>query len=179
MLLTIITRTYKRPMALSICKTSVRQQGFPDDIQHMILEDTIGIGIAESYRQLSQRDWSDVKGDYVYLLDDDNILTPGVVQYLKDMSSCSPALIIARADMAHMGLLPPDVRDVPRQGYIDLGCVIARKDIFLKAIKHCRPRYEGDFDYISAAYQSSDRTIWFDHTIMKVQKISHGAPEAL
>jgi glycosyltransferase involved in cell wall biosynthesis len=178
MFLTIITRTYKRPQALKACVDSVLAQA-QGECEQLFLVDDVGIGIAETYQQMSVRDWSDVKGDYVYILDDDNVLLPCAIVALKEAAEKNPDLIIARADMGKWGLLPDNGNwgCPPKMARIDMGCAVLRRDLFLKAIKETQACYEGDYHYIAAAYRMAGLVAWLDETIMRVQRVSHGEPE--
>ena len=178
MFLTIITRCYKRPRMLGKCIASLERQTC-QDWQHITIVDEIGIGIPETFRRMAKRDWSDVQGEYVYFLDDDNLLADvESVRWLRDITQGGTDMLIFRAeigdkilpDRAHWGW-PPVFR------HIDLGCAIVQRDVFFQAAKSFGARYEGDYDYLSAAYKLAKTHDWLNRCVMRAQQVSHGAPE--
>jgi len=83
MFLSIVTRTCRRPKALARC---IRSLGAQDcqDFEHAIIEDEIGRGVAWANGMMAERDWSDINGDYVYILDDDNKLYNGAIMAMQN-----------------------------------------------------------------------------------------------
>lgn len=175
--LSIITRTYKRPVALAACLASQEEQTCRD-FEHDLIVDEVGVGIEETYRLMSVRDWHEITGEYVYFLDDDNVLTgPDVVQSIRDVTKNRPDIIVARAILGNLGLLPPHLGIPLMRGRIDLGCVVMRRDIFLQAARCFQPRYDGDFDYIAGGIAVSNSLVWLNKIIMRAQRRSFGEPE--
>ena len=177
MFLSIITRTCKRPKALAKCKRSVLAQDC-EDWEHIIIEDKIGHTVAWANGMLAERDWSDINGDYAYILDDDNKLLGGAVTAMFNGAAGQHDLLICRINR-----LRSDQRSFPEDEYwqrppvyqhIDIGCVVLRRDLFLHSVKHFTAKYEGDFDFISEAYRTAKSVNWVDYKIMKLQRISAG-----
>src|SRR4030067_3647749 len=71
--LTIVTRTFRRPVGLARCIDSVARQSDPD-VEHIILHDSIGRGVGWSYENLRS---AQPGGEYVFILDDDDYLIAG------------------------------------------------------------------------------------------------------
>ncbi len=175
--LSIITRTYKRPVALAACLASLAEQTCQDWESHLIV-DEVGVGIEETYRLMSLRDWQEITGEYVYFLDDDNVLTGSdVLQSIRDAAHTQPDIIIARAILGDLGLLPPRLGIPLTRGRVDLGCVVLRREIFLQAARAFAPRYDGDYDYIAAGVEAANSLVWLNKIIMRAQRRSFGAPE--
>ena len=177
--LSIVTRTCKRPKALKICQKSLADQTC-QDFEHIIIVDEVGRGVAWANGMMAERDWSDLNGQYVYILDDDNIMLPGAIEAIKasapdhDMVICR----INRLKRVHR-VFPEDAywQKKPKYRHIDIGCVVLRRDLFLKAVKRFTARYEGDFDFISEAYFLAESVNWRSRLIMKLQRISAGTTE--
>ncbi len=132
---------------------------------------------------LAERDWSELNGHYVYILDDDNAMLPGAVGSIKlaATESHSHDMLICRINrLKRVHKVFPENeywQKKPKYRNIDIGCVVLRRDLFLKAIKHFTARYEGDFDFISEAYWLAESVNWVEKLIMKLQRISAGATE--
>ena len=102
--LSILTRTYQRPEALKQCKRSVAMQA-DQDLEHLILRDTVGVGVVEAYRLLLN---VQPRGEYVMILDDDDLLTsPWFVSDLKAASRAyDPDVIVFKMQSEELGVLP-------------------------------------------------------------------------
>lgn len=117
-------------------------------------------------------------GEYVYFLDDDNVLTgPDIIQAIKEAAKDKPGIIIARTHICELGILPPRLGFPPQRGRIDLGNAIMRQDVFRQAVKLYGLRMDGDFDYIEAGVSIADSLVWLNRIIMRAQARSYGAPE--
>jgi hypothetical protein len=178
--LSIVTRHYtKRPGLYAHMLESIQAQTCRD-FEHVVIVDEIGIGVPAANKQLAERDWSDLTGEYVYMLDDDATLARSAaiadLQHFTNANN-NPEMVILRADLLYLGVLPYPWNYQPIHSHIDLGCVALRRDLFLKSIASFGDRYAGDFDYIDAAYKQAGTVAWYDCLFMRAQKISHGAAE--
>ena len=176
MFLSIVTRTCRRPKALAKCKRFVKAQDC-QDYEHIIIVDEIGRGVPWANGMLAKRDWSDLNGDYVYILDDDNLLLGGAITIMQNGAGQHDLLIykINRLKRAQRSFPEDEYWQAPPvYRHIDTGCVVLRKDLFLHSVKHFTARYEGDYDFISEAYRSAQSVNWVDYKIMKLQRISAG-----
>lgn len=173
-----VTPTYRRPAALRACMASVASQTVVADIQHLILPDYCGIGIDGMYATVPQTIAPSVRGQYVHLLaDDDMLATPSVVEQVWAFAVLhhNPPLILVRAMKA--GNEWPQGRVWPPElGQIDLGCVITRADVW-KAHADCYGRrYEGDFDFLEALHKSAIEPKALDLRFL-IGGVNHGRPE--
>ena len=177
MFLSIVTRTCRRPKALARC---IRSLGAQDcqDFEHVIIVDEIGRGVAWANGMMAERDWSDLNGDYVYILDDDNKLFNGAISAMQNGVTNQNDLLICKIQR-----LKRSQRSFPEDEYwqrkpvychIDIGCVVLRKDLFLQSVKSFTASYEGDYHFISEAYQKAHSVNWVDYKIMALQRISAG-----
>ena len=176
MFLSIVTRTCRRPKALAKCKRFVKAQDC-QDYEHIIIVDEIGRGAPWANRMLAKRDWSDLNGDYVYILDDDNLLLKGAITAMQNGAGQHDLLIckINRLKRVQRSFPEDEYWEMPPvYRHIDIGCVVLRIDLFLHSVKYFTARYEGDYDFISEAYRSAKSVNWVDYKIMKLQRISAG-----
>jgi hypothetical protein len=175
--LTIYTPTYKRPKLLAQCKATVAMQTC-QDIQHYVRFDNVGVGIDGMYRQLKQ-DVGDIRGDYVYILpDDDRLCDVRAVETLQRFvqANDSPPVVIVRTRKASY-MLPLLWQQEPRQGHIDLASYVVRRDVFQAHVKDFGERYEGDFDFIHAVWRAGWAFSWLDFMFSETDHFMMGRPE--
>jgi len=168
--LSIVTRTYRRPTLLANCIESLKAQT-DQDFEHIIIRDDIGIGIAETYRRLRNQD---VNGEYVWVLDDDNVVVePTFIRQLK-MQADFGYLILE--GMVSDRVLPDT--DEPQLAHIDMMNIVVCRVVWEDHKKDFGARYEGDWDFI---YAVTSNGLWggkkLPGVMAKTQKISHGQPE--
>ena len=153
------------------------------DYEHLIIRDQIGRGVPWANKQLADRQWDDINGKYVYILDDDNKMYHDAIEAIKAAAGedCQHDMIIFRINRSKSRQ-----RDFPENEYwrrtpeikhIDIGNVVLRRGLFIDAVKHFSEIYEGDFDFIMAAYWMAASVIWDDYKIMRLQRISAGGFE--
>lgn len=175
--LTIYTPTYKRPRLLAECMASVAMQTVPP-LEHIIVADYIGIGIAGVYNDIAQRATC-FNGDYVYVLQDDDVLKDPLVieDFYKEVYESQPPVVIAR-NYKGKRLLPDKGywEREPKQNHIDLGGFIIRDDVFYENRVNFGRRYEGDFDFIHSLWGKYP-FFWWDRAISFSQQIGRGKPE--
>lgn len=177
-MLTIYTPTYKRPTYLKRCLRSVENQTC-QDYQHLVVRDEIGIGIAGMFAEIINH-LSEMKGNYIYLLQDDDVLaSPDVLEELKKFlqERNRPEVIMVR-NVKRGRLLPTYWEQAPQLGHVDLGSYIIRRDIFVKNIYRFGPRYEGDFDFIMALWNHGYQFAWLDVLFARAQALGLGRPES-
>lgn len=152
--MTFYTPTYRRPKHLAACMASVADQTAFDEIEHLIVADYDGVGIAGMYERV-WRYAAAAHGRYVHVLSDDEVLAgPDVVDAVKAFAIANrfPAVIVARL-VRDGGEYPHGQAWPPQLGSIGLGCLIVRNDVWRWHADAWGKRYEGDFDFASALYQ--------------------------
>lgn len=180
--LTFYTPTFRRPAALAACMASVAAQTAVEDIEHLIIADHVGIGIDGMYRRIT--DYAPaVHGRYVHILADDDVLaSPTVVQQVEEFASQQndPAIILVAVRKGGNDL-PADNPWPPREGVIDLGCVITRADVWRQHVADYGARYEGDFDHAHALYRAGYQARWCDlrGQPFLIGAVSRGWPEGV
>lgn len=156
---------------------SLSEQSDPD-YQHIIIEDVYQRGVEYANGQMAARDWSDVEGEYVLILDDDDLMADDLLvlklkrhTYYSD-NDTPPDLFMVRMDHGQWGILPAETWEgEPQKGRQGCSCVIPSRAIFLEAVKSYTPKYDGDFDFVSACYGLSENIHWLDTVATRVQQI--------
>jgi glycosyltransferase involved in cell wall biosynthesis len=173
--LSVVTRCYKRPDMLARNVASLEEQAEPDYEQLFIVDD-IGRGVGWANQALST---AEPAGDYVMVLDDDDMLTDyRAIELLKLATVDEPPLVIFKADHARLGILPwPTVWGKrPIRGGIGSCDFISRRDVWEKHINAFGTLACGDYRYLQSVWQDKPDVVWLDEQLAGVQRISRGAP---
>ena len=183
--LSIITRTYKRPVALARCKALLQAQ-VDHDFEHIVAEDKIGLGVIEAYRL-----FLDVQpaGEFVAILDDDNfVASPYFVSDLRAAARAyDPDVIVFKENNAQLGILPDRFvwQQQPRTGHISGSDVAVRRRVWEACIGAIMtdgqgggPVYEGDYHYLVAVWAHTSKIHWMDKVQIIVPHIGRGDTEA-
>lgn len=172
--LTVVTRHMpKRAEMLHTNSDSLAAQT-ETDFERLLLVDGEGRGIAWSHAMLAERDWQDVGGDYVLLLDDDDVLADeGVVAKLKEGAAGRPDLMVVQMDHGPRGILPAseDYGKLPERGKIGVSAVVPSRELFLEAVRHFQPVYAGDYDYVKACFECAQVILWLPMIATRVTQI--------
>lgn len=123
---------------------------------------------------MSARDWSDVQGEYVLILDDDDLMADEelIAKLKAQVKEYRPDLFMVRMDHGAWGILPAETwQRIPQRGRQGCSCVIPSRAIFLEAVKAYAPKYDGDFDFVSACWGLSEDVFWLDTVATRVQQI--------
>lgn len=179
--LEIVTRTYKRPTMLAANQASVAALT-DQDLVHTILRDDTGIGVAAANARLALHE---PNGQYLWVLDDDDVcIHAKLVEHLKELARLhNPGAVMVRMDHGpELGILPKlsDWWETPKEAGIGCSALITRRDAWL-AHRHAwaSGRYAADFDFISSVWANKQwLVVWLDVIASRVQRISHGLPEA-
>jgi hypothetical protein len=175
--LSLYTATYKRPQQLARCLASVAGQTLVNEIEHIVIPDHVGLGIGGMYQRVKDYIHA-VHGEYVHFLADDDVLAdPGVVEVVKQAAEQNdyPPMLIVRAVKGGL-MLPFGQVWPPVCGQIDLGCLIARADVWKAHAHRYGNRYEGDFDFADAVAQSGHGAVFVD-VLFLVGGVNRGAAE--
>jgi len=181
--LSIVTRTYKRPAALARCKTLLRAQ-FDHDFEHLVIEDKIGLGVAESHRLFLG---AHPRGQYVMILDDDDfVASPYFVSDLRAAQAYDPDVIVFKVNNAQLGILPDRFvwQQRPKVGHIGGNNVAVKRHVWEACIGAIvtdgnggGPVYEGDFYYLDAVWHYTTKIHWMDKVQVIVPHIGRGDTE--
>jgi hypothetical protein len=180
--ITFITPTYRRPHSLAKCLQSVSSQSAKQHIEHIVLPDHNGLGIAGMYTAL--RHYADIaRGSYVHFLaDDDELADYTSVEQLMDArathATAPPAIIVSALKGGSYWPVPKD-GGPPIMGQFDLGCMVVRQDWWSKLVARgaYRPCYEGDYHFAEALWLGCGKD-WAYHPFLFMRgRVSHGAAE--
>lgn len=175
--ITFYTPTFRRPRQLAACLASVAAQTAVAAIEQLVIPDHVGLGVGGMFTRVPS--YVDaVHGRYVHILADDDILAdPTVVEAVRTFADSlgDPPLILVSA-VKGGAEWPTDPPWPPREGAIDLGCTITRADVWKAHVQAYGTRYEGDFDFLNALYQSGIEARYCPVLFM-VGAVSRGAAE--
>lgn len=182
--LSIFTPTYRRPSFLKRCVESVCMQTLwsadpaLSEIQHVIWEDRVGVGVAGMYRELANQA-KRLTGEYVYILQDDDILAvDSVAERLKHFAyeNSSPAVIICR-NTKRGNTYPITWQQAPVLGFIDLGNFVVRRDVYMQHVGDFGKEYSGDYPFIKRLWDAGYTFGWLDMLLAQAQALGLGRPE--
>lgn len=179
--LTVFTRHLaNRPTLYAQHCASLEAQTCQDFV-HLVITDDASRGWpwAES---LFETHKDEVHGDYVFQLDDDDVLaTPKAVAMLKTAVDDSQAdIVVFRVDHLRLGILPDASvwGKQPLCGHIGGEDFIVRREIWQRHI-HTRNTglYESDFGFMAELWRHDYSVYWLDKLIARCLRISMGRGE--
>ena len=176
---TLYTNTFRRPTALAKCFESVGRQTAVEEIEHVVIPDHVGHGVAPAlYGRLPW--YADaLRGQYINLLCDDDVLAADdVVAKVKQFAEGRqyPPVIVTRVIKGAQTLPTCDPEGPPVCGSVDLTSYLVRRDIWQKHVPDYGVRYEGDFDHATALYQAG-HPFTFCPVLWAIGGASNGRPE--
>jgi hypothetical protein len=177
--LSILTPTYRRPRGLAACMASVQAQTVPDQIQHLIVPDYVGVGLVTALFRWPALYAPCLSGQYVTLMaDDDELEHPAAVEQLQALAQKHdhPDVLIVQSTKGDFGSLPYEQWGPPVLGRIDLGSVVTRRDVWLEHLQDYGQRYEGDFDHVSAMWGAGRKFVYTGLPFVR-GGVGRGVPE--
>jgi hypothetical protein len=144
---------------------SVAAQTVVGDVEQIVIPDHVGLGVGGMYKRVAAYAHA-VHGRYVHVLADDDILaSPTAVEELRAFARANgdPEMIVVKSRKG--GNVYPTGRPWPPiEGRIDLGCLVARSDVWKRHVQaYGHPgRYEGDFDFANAVWAAGHQTVFCD-----------------
>lgn len=184
--LTIITRSYKRPIGMSKNLESI--EALTDkDIEQIFIHDEVGVGMLEANRSFSDPSVTElIKGQYVFLLDDDDfIVNPNMVNLLKSVAFTenAPDIIFFRMIIKNgmnNNYYPTDELcwgKEPIIARIGGSCMVVKTDWFKKYIHHFGVQRCGDYQFLKAMWNNSPSAYWLDVLMCETGSVGGGKPE--
>ena len=179
--LEILTRTFNaRPRMFAAHRASLAAQT-DQDFVHTPLVVEAGRGIGYATEQMA-RYAPNLVGDYIFVLDDDDLLTlPAFVAGLKEIAILyAPDVIMVRMDHGAGRILPSDRwGKSPRVSEIGISAFVVRRDVWQAHAGAMIPgKYTSDFEFISSIWRDRPAVYWWDVVASRVQRQSEGRPEA-
>ena len=120
-----------------------------------------------------------VHGDYVHVLaDDDALAAPDVVAQVRDFAEAQgyPPIVLVKANKGGV-VWPAGPPWPPVCGCIDLGCCLARRDVWQRFVEAYGDTYEGDFWFMHAVAGAGFEAAFLDLLFLR-GAVMRGAPEA-
>lgn len=180
-LITMYTPTHRRPTFLARCKASVEAQAERDALQHLIVEDTEGMGIAQMFATVHDHDAA-ILGQYVYFLcDDDMLLGDDLMPTLREWLEANGYPDVVMCKMLINGqVFPLNWQQEPVVGFIGIGCYIVSRRVWCAV--PFGAAYEGDHMFIAEVWRRAAiegwRIAWWDRAVSATQSGYHyGRPE--
>jgi len=174
-ILTIITRKHgnKRPENFAKHQESISK--LKDKFEQIFITDILGVGmeLANSSFQLVT---DKIKGEWVYLLDDDDgILDDKIIKKLKGIET---DLIIVKGIIGGKVYPPLELwGERPQRAQIGGSNIIVKKHIFKENIIHFSHIRMGDFEFIETLINKGVSVHWLDTMMFNTFKVSRGATE--
>jgi len=163
------------------CCNSVSMQK-DQDFDHVIINDNVGIGSLQA-NQLFVKNKYKVKGDYVFILDDDDVFISD--EFIGDMKEIvdkfNPSIIFVRM-LINDELYPTEMNWLKNKLYknhIGVSNIVIRNDIWQEYIHTFSTIQTGDFEFINNVFTSlpiSD-IFWSDKLYTKTTRVSKGESE--
>jgi len=179
-----VTRCYKKPKALAICRQSVKQQT-DKDYEQVFIIDRKGRGRLEADRALAKFKYHN-SGKYVMVLDDDDmIISNTFISEIKAISKKAnhPDVIIWRGIIHPYGSGDPLPRKNNMWGVRPLLCQIGsfcfcvKNEVYREHIHKFDHEDVSDFHFINSLFTAKCSSCWVDKIYVRTQKKSYGKAE--
>jgi len=179
MLLEVLTRhLVTRPNGLERCTASLQAQTCDRWVQTLLI-DEVGRGVAWANRNLA-RYAPGLVGDYIWLLDDDDICTdPDFVQQLQFWTEDKPDVVMVKGWIDGHGVLPDGDYwgKRPKLNHVGSSNFVVRRDVWQEYADAWPSTLAGDYAFINAVFDSEPTVKWLDRLVMRAIKKGHGKPE--
>lgn len=151
------------------------------DFEHLVIEDDTGRGIAWAQQQIPAHA-GEVQGDYVQVLNDDDVLAgPRVVALIRAAALHTGAdIIVHKTDSLEIGIIPDTVSWLhgPVCGHMSDADVTVRRDVWRRHVDAYQSgRYTADFDFLCQLWRGGYRVHWLDMIAVKCLRVSRGRAE--
>lgn len=165
--LSIITRCHiDRPVGFENLRQSIEEQT-KIGIQHLLLRSPGQIRIPGANRMLASVEAVDrVKGDYVQVIDDDDLLSsPDYLDQLQEfiISQGYPDWIMVRGKLNDRSYpIPWGQKWQPKVGTVTCFCIITSRDLWEEHHQAWGVDKCGDWNFAKALWDAGNRPVWFD-----------------
>jgi len=180
--LSIVTRNHPgRPNLLKRCIESVEKLK-DKDFQHIIIYDSEGLGIPHA-NQLFAKGKYRVTGEYVFMLDDDDVLiSDDLVSDMKLVTSLQnyPDIIFVLMTLNGITFPSPLVweKDQLIPGNIGTSCFVMKNELWQDSIDSFKTtELSGDFNFINTAFSKTSSKYWYGKTYARAFGLSGGKAE--
>ena len=173
--LSILTRHMpQRAEMLQINKASLCMQSC-QDFEQLLMIDGQGGGWKHAAEMLTDM-VQDATGDYVLILDDDDILlNADGIKLMKEATITAPAAVIFKGYHADLGILPNDNTWMRRPRLAQIGSFdfITRRDVFVELVDTA-DGYNNDFGIIDGVFERCLPVTWLNVLMCAVMRRSKG-----
>lgn len=183
--LSIITRCYKRPVALRRNQLSVGKQ-MCGNYEQIFLVDEIGLGIKAADERMAIEASALIRGEYVYILDDDDLLIDNqFVAHIHAIArSHDPDIIMVKSDNGRLGILPgaETWEREPQPGRVSVLNYVVKAEVWKRHASAfaTHPDDAGDAMFIVELFKHDYSVYWFDSIVAMTNSMSgrnHGRSE--
>lgn len=181
--ITVVTRACCRPKMLSIALNSVLMQT-DTDVEVIFIIDKKKHGVSWANKQFGINTYR-VQGQYVYCLDDDNMLvTHKMISQLKSFIGKQPEpphviMVKCRRPQLAPHILPKarvwKHRELIQVTTTNGGCFISRADVWRKFAIRYGNKGSGDWNYMNSIRNNDELTFaWLDLICQEKQQLGRG-----
>jgi hypothetical protein len=146
----------------------------------VLLIDEIGRGIEWSHTNMATA-CPQIKGDYVLVLDDDDlIVVKTCIAELKQAAASGADVIMLKMQIVPGFIVPEDefFHAPPVVGHIGISSFVVKRDLWIANVLHFEPVYHGDYTFIAAVYPQAEQIVYLDRVMCSTQDGNHhGRPE--
>ena len=156
------------------------------NFEQVLIVDETGNGLRWANEQFAVHAGR-VTGDYVLLLDDDDVLAePDAVAALRaavrvtTLQETAPDIVMFRCDCGPgVGILPDGVawQKRPVLGHVGGSCFIVRNEVWQRHIGMFAQPSGGDYHFLEALWRDEYAKTWLDRVLVRVQQTGQGRPE--
>lgn len=177
--MSIVTRhMLSRPVMFQQNVDSVNMQD-NQDLEHIIILDDAGLGSGRA-NIMFYRNMDRVSGDYVFMLDDDDVLvTPDFISDMKGIVKGNDVDVIMIRMMLNGELYPTPIvwKKQPIMNHIGTSNFVIKNAVWKKHIRNFLPIQTGDYNFIRTVFDSRPKVTWVDKIYSKTLRVSCGLPE--
>lgn len=176
--LSIVTRCHpNRPSMLEKNRASLANQT-DQDFEHVLIKDEKGRGVEWANGILQT---AVPRGDYVLVLDDDDLLTDNrAIEKLRAATITNPDIVVFKVHHGRLGVLPSALvwqKKRPVGGHIGSCDFITRRDIWRQHIPAFARPSGGDYYFLRSMWHEDINVVWLDERLAAIQRISRGKGE--
>jgi glycosyltransferase involved in cell wall biosynthesis len=181
--LSFYTPTYRRPQQLAACIASIQNQTRANRCEQIIVPDFVGVGVGGMFAAVP-RHASNLHGEYVHFLCDDDVLAGGdvvrrleaIVDAERDGDGAGPDIVIVGSQKPG-GYFPHVNEGPPVLGSIDLGCIVVhRRNVWNGHCSQFGRRYEGDYDFVAHLWAMTEAVKNLDWSAENARGAARHAP---
>ena len=177
--LTIVTRCCKRPAMLSLCIDSVRAL-MDCSVEQVFIVDKKQIGILRANLLFAQHTHR-IDGEYVYILDDDTLLTnTRFVTHIREAAADNPGIIMVRSWRSQLNphTLPNNNvwgdKEKLKMATTNSLTYVVRADLWKQHIGEYGIAAGGDWAFLEKLRDEGHSFVWVNQMMAETQQLGRG-----